>query len=146
VDEACDMVKAIKIAVDAKVDYPAACNAMETLLVHEALKTDGRYDQLTSALTAAGVVRFTLLLFPSPRIELTNTRTHMPTLARRVVLAQLPLFHLRTSTSHEYEVTTRDLKGDMRRVHRTRDTGGIHLAPHAPRLVAHSRLAGSGDV
>jgi delta-1-pyrroline-5-carboxylate synthetase len=57
VDEACDMAKAIKIAVDAKVDYPAACNAMETLLVHESLHQDGRYEQITAALIAAGVVR-----------------------------------------------------------------------------------------
>lgn len=34
VDAAADVQKAIKIAVDAKTQYPAACNAIETLLVH----------------------------------------------------------------------------------------------------------------
>lgn len=35
VDRAADLAKAVTIAVDSKVQYPAACNAMETLLVHE---------------------------------------------------------------------------------------------------------------
>lgn len=34
VDRAADLEKAVAIAVDAKVQYPAACNAAETLLVH----------------------------------------------------------------------------------------------------------------
>jgi len=35
VDRAADLDKALAIAFDSKVQYPAACNAMETLLVHE---------------------------------------------------------------------------------------------------------------
>jgi len=37
VDSAADMKKAVDIAYDAKVEYPAVCNAAETLLVHEAI-------------------------------------------------------------------------------------------------------------
>ncbi len=37
VDRAADLDKAIDIAYDAKVQYPAVCNAAETLLVHEAV-------------------------------------------------------------------------------------------------------------
>jgi glutamate-5-semialdehyde dehydrogenase len=37
VDRAADLDKAIAIAYDAKVQYPAVCNAAETLLVHEAI-------------------------------------------------------------------------------------------------------------
>jgi glutamate-5-semialdehyde dehydrogenase len=37
VDRAADLEKAIDIAYDAKVQYPAVCNAAETLLVHEAI-------------------------------------------------------------------------------------------------------------
>ncbi|MBP0002694.1 MAG: glutamate-5-semialdehyde dehydrogenase [Cyanobacteria bacterium SBC] len=35
VDKSADTNKAVSIAVDAKIQYPAACNAMETLLVHQ---------------------------------------------------------------------------------------------------------------
>jgi glutamate-5-semialdehyde dehydrogenase len=35
VDRAADLHKALNIALDSKVQYPAACNSMETLLVHE---------------------------------------------------------------------------------------------------------------
>jgi glutamate-5-semialdehyde dehydrogenase len=37
VDPAADLQKAVDITVDAKTQYPAACNAIETLLVHTAI-------------------------------------------------------------------------------------------------------------
>jgi glutamate-5-semialdehyde dehydrogenase len=37
VDQAADVEKAIAITHDSKVQYPAACNSVETLLVHEAI-------------------------------------------------------------------------------------------------------------
>ncbi len=37
VDSLADMGKAVAIAVDAKTQYPAACNAIETLLVHQSI-------------------------------------------------------------------------------------------------------------
>ena len=37
IDRAADIAKAIAITVDAKTQYPAACNAIETLLVHQAI-------------------------------------------------------------------------------------------------------------
>ncbi len=35
VDESADIETAVKVATDSKVQYPAACNAVETVLVHE---------------------------------------------------------------------------------------------------------------
>lgn len=37
VDKTADLQKAVEITVDAKTQYPAACNAIETLLVHSAI-------------------------------------------------------------------------------------------------------------
>lgn len=54
IDEAADLTKAIPIAVDAKTQYPAACNTIETLLVHEAIAPTA-LPQLAAALMAKGV-------------------------------------------------------------------------------------------
>lgn len=40
VDKAADFNKAIEITIDAKTQYPAACNAIETLLVHSAIAAE----------------------------------------------------------------------------------------------------------
>lgn len=55
VDKAADLDKAVKIVVDAKVDYPAACNAVEKVLVHEGLVGNGGLSKIQSALQDAGV-------------------------------------------------------------------------------------------
>ena len=55
VDAAADLSKAVPIAVDAKVQYPAACNAIETLLVHRDI-ADRFLPSVAAALQTAGVV------------------------------------------------------------------------------------------
>eukprot|EP00850_Spirogloea_muscicola_P008009 SM000042S15276 [mRNA] locus=s42:42441:48707:+ [translate_table: standard] len=55
VDEHANLETAKRIVVDAKIDYPAACNAMETMLVHESLAKNGCLQELCNALTDAGV-------------------------------------------------------------------------------------------
>jgi glutamate-5-semialdehyde dehydrogenase len=40
VDQQAEIAKTVAIAIDAKVGYPSACNAIETLLVHQAIAAD----------------------------------------------------------------------------------------------------------
>jgi glutamate-5-semialdehyde dehydrogenase len=53
-DKEADLSKAIKIAVDAKTQYPAACNAIETLLVHQEIASQF-LPTIASALQEKGV-------------------------------------------------------------------------------------------
>eukprot|EP00934_Nitzschia_sp_Nitz4_P001756 Nitzschia sp. Nitz4//scaffold55_size114948//103114//105701//NITZ4_003926-RA/size114948-processed-gene-0.243-mRNA-1//-1//CDS//3329554605//1756//frame0 len=55
VDSSADAANASKVAVDAKTDYPSACNAMETLLLHKDTVGNGVAAQTLMALRVAGV-------------------------------------------------------------------------------------------
>ncbi|XP_066145413.1 delta-1-pyrroline-5-carboxylate synthase [Euwallacea fornicatus] len=50
VDKDADLKKALKIVRDAKCDYPAACNAMETLLIHEDLMNTSFFSDICDLL------------------------------------------------------------------------------------------------
>ncbi|EOY18013.1 Pyrroline-5-carboxylate synthetase isoform 5 [Theobroma cacao] len=58
VDKSADMDMAKKIVLDAKIDYPAACNAMETLLVHKDLVQTGALNDLINDLHIEGVILY----------------------------------------------------------------------------------------
>lgn len=77
VDAAANDEMARRICVDAKIDYPAACNAVEKILIHNYL-VGPRLDHLLEALKVAGVrvhggekaaARLGLPPAPSPRHE-----------------------------------------------------------------------------
>ncbi|KEH23002.1 delta-1-pyrroline-5-carboxylate synthase isoform X2 [Medicago truncatula] len=55
IDKAANINVAKKIVKDAKTDYPAACNAMETLLVHKDLAGNGGLNELVAELQKQGV-------------------------------------------------------------------------------------------
>lgn len=54
-DTDCNMEMALQIVKDSKTDYPAACNALETLLIHKDMTKDGRLDSVLTMLGDAGV-------------------------------------------------------------------------------------------
>ncbi|KAL3536442.1 hypothetical protein ACH5RR_004903 [Cinchona calisaya] len=55
VDKSANMDMARHIVMDAKLDYPAACNTMETLLVHQDLTTTTGFQELVVELKHEGV-------------------------------------------------------------------------------------------
>ena len=55
IDKSASASAASEIAVDSKTDYPSACNAMETLLLHRGAISSGIAAQTLMALRAAGV-------------------------------------------------------------------------------------------
>ncbi|XP_034656249.1 delta-1-pyrroline-5-carboxylate synthase [Drosophila subobscura] len=55
IDRDADLRKALHIARDAKCDYPAACNAMETLLIHEDLMSGDIFTDVCNMLKREGV-------------------------------------------------------------------------------------------
>jgi len=54
VDEDADLEKAVRVAYDAKVNYPAACNAAETVLVHNEV-AEGFVPEIVEKYEGAGV-------------------------------------------------------------------------------------------
>ena len=55
VDQYADPEKSVEIIVDSKTDYPAACNAAETLLFHKECINNGLLDSVIKQLKAHGV-------------------------------------------------------------------------------------------
>lgn len=55
IDEEADLEMALKVLVDSKCDYPAACNAMETLLIHRKLASSSAFETILNSLKSNGV-------------------------------------------------------------------------------------------
>ncbi|XP_027336660.1 delta-1-pyrroline-5-carboxylate synthase isoform X3 [Abrus precatorius] len=58
VDKSADLEMARQIVLDAKIDYPAGCNAMETLLVHKDLIANGWLNNIIVELRTEGVTLY----------------------------------------------------------------------------------------
>ena len=71
VDRAADLNRAVSVALDSKVQYPAACNSVETLLVHQEIAAEFLPKVITELKRANVEVRGcprVLALFPNERL------------------------------------------------------------------------------
>nr|CAH7739761.1 unnamed protein product [Callosobruchus chinensis] len=64
VDKEADLQKSLKIIRDSKCDYPAACNAMETLLIHQDLMEGEFFSEVCNMLKKEGVK-----IYSGPRLN-----------------------------------------------------------------------------
>lgn len=124
IDAAADMEMAINIAVDSKVQYPAACNAAETVLIHRDIASKVLPGLVTS-LAAAGVkVRgcaLTHSLVPGTAIDLVREEEWHTEYSDLVVAIRVvddldaALVHIEKYGSHHTEaIVTADTNASAR--------------------------------
>lgn len=70
VDKDADIAKACRIVVDSKTNYPAGCNAVEQLLIHEAVAEDA--DKLTKLLGVLAEAGVTMHVVPELKLKLSS--------------------------------------------------------------------------
>ncbi|KAG6821476.1 hypothetical protein H0H93_010200 [Arthromyces matolae] len=85
VDETADVEKAKRVVVDAKIDYPSACNAVETLIIHESL-LNTVWPEVAKALLSANVE----LLCDEATLKALSSLQKPPTNLRTLVKASEP--------------------------------------------------------
>lgn len=69
-DKDADLTMAARIAVDSKTNYPAGCNAVEQLLVHQDIVADK--EKLNKVLGALGAAEVTLHVVPEIKAQIEN--------------------------------------------------------------------------
>lgn len=84
IDKEADLDMAVKVVIDSKCDYPAACNAMETLLVDEQLLKTSAFDTLLKELKEHNV-----LVHAGPRLARTLPFGPVPAKSLKVEYSNL---------------------------------------------------------
>lgn len=115
VDRAADPALALRVIADAKLDYPAACNAVETVLLHADIAPT-LLPQLTAALAAQGIrlhadaAAHALTSTPTEPVADWHTEFGSPELAIGIVASlTAAIDHIHThGSSHTESILTED--------------------------------------
>lgn len=135
VDRAADRAKAVAIAYDAKVQYPAVCNAAETLLVHEEFAREF-LPQIVARLKEAGVeirgCAKTLAIVPNqgliPATEQDWRREYAALILSMKVVANLDeaIDHINRYGSHHTDAIVTEDAGAANRFMNEVDSAGVY--------------------
>ena len=117
------LLRSFQIILDSKTDYPAACNAMETLLIHEDLLNTPLFDQICHMLKNANVKIYSgpnlasqLTFGPTPAAKLRHEYGDLACTVEvlKIIILDLflkkvchsrPLFSLFSSFQHSRQLT-----------------------------------------
>src|SRR5258708_2070141 len=138
VDRAADIEKALRITLDSKVQYPAACNAAETLLIHQDVATEFLPKAFTKLRDAGVEVRGcsrTIALLAKPEV-IPPTEDDWPTeysdliLAVKIVAdAEEAIVHIhRYGSSHTETIVTEDREAARKFLDEVDSAGVYHNA------------------
>jgi glutamate-5-semialdehyde dehydrogenase len=121
IDSEADLDKALTIAVDAKIQYPAACNAIETLLVHQNIAATF-LPQVKIALAERGVkllgdekTREIIDIFPATEIDWKTEYSDLILSIKIVASLEEAIEHINTYGSRHTEaiVTKNDINASI---------------------------------
>ena len=117
VDSDCSVDMATRIILDAKCNYPSACNAVETLLVHKDLMQTSVFSQINDVLKAEGVkvhlgprLASRLLFYPSVAASLRREYSALECCIEIVDNAEDAVSHIRRyGSSHTDAIVTNNV-------------------------------------
>ncbi|GAA93565.1 uncharacterized protein L969DRAFT_89172 [Mixia osmundae IAM 14324] len=139
-DQSAQLAKAIKVVIDAKISYPAACNAVETLLVHKSL-LDTLWPEVAKALLASNIelrlapeCRAALHALPQSNLILQATPEDFDTeflelklAVRSVESTQEAIKHINEHSSHHTDAIITESEQDARLFCRGVDSAGVFV-------------------
>ncbi|KAM0751337.1 gamma-glutamyl phosphate reductase [Meredithblackwellia eburnea MCA 4105] len=137
VDESADEKKAIRVVLDSKLTYAAACNAAETLLIHESLVST-LWPALASALVAKSVTLrccpTTLAAIPSSPLAVAATPEDYDTeflehilAVKTVPSAAAAIEHINNHSSHHTDSIVTENEANAKAFCRGIDSAGVYV-------------------